>query len=209
MFLTYDGHLGGFGGHFGHFLDHFGEPIQNKGVFCSKRKSPVFPCLGWGMTLMTWQGKNIKFWKNLVPFKHMFTVKTCVFWPFFCILKPMIGGQKKSDPELVDPQFDFKIQFLPSKMSIWSIEITLNAKKNFLKFWVSFFFSFFPFKMSLFELQKSVLWAPGRKFLWKIDAISCGWWPTAPISGLWVLLTAQDGPNPSKVTAISCYLTIY
>ena len=34
MFLTYDGHLGGFGGHFGHFLDHFGEPIQNKGVFC-------------------------------------------------------------------------------------------------------------------------------------------------------------------------------
>ena len=165
MFLTYDGHLGGFGGHFGHFLDHFGEPIQNKGVFCSKRKSPVFPCLGWGMTLMTWQGKNIKFWKNFVLFKHMFTVKTYVFWPFFCILKPIFGRQKKRGPDLVESQFDFKIQFLPSKISIWSIEIKLNAKKKFLRFWVSFFFSFFP-------LQNEHIWAPKIRLMSSREEVS-------------------------------------
>ena len=124
MFLTYDGHLGGFGGHFGHFLDHFGEPIQNKGVFCSKRKSPVFPCLGWGMTLMTWQSKNIKFWKNLVPFKHMFTVKMCVFWPFFCILKPMIGGQKKRSR--------------PRWSSIWLQNPIPAFKNEYMKHWNHF-----------------------------------------------------------------------
>ena len=209
MFLTYDGHLGGFGGHFGHFLDHFGEPIQNKGVFCSKRKSPVLPCLGWGMTLMTWQDKNIKFWKNFVPFKHMFTVKTCVFWPFFCILKPMIGGQKKVIQTSLILNLTSKSNSCLQKWVYEALKSLWTLKKIFLNFEFRFFFRFFPFKMSIFELQKSVLWAPGRKFLWKIDAISCGWWPTAPISDLWVLLTAQDGPNPSKVTAILCYLTIY
>ena len=48
MFLTYDGHLGGFGGHFGHFLDHFGEPIQNKGVFLLKTKKSSFALFGLG-----------------------------------------------------------------------------------------------------------------------------------------------------------------
>ena len=146
MFLTYDGHLGGFGGHFGHFLDHFGEPIQNKGVFCSKRKSPVFPCLGWGMTLMTWQGKNIKFWKNLVPFKHMFTVKTCVFWPFFCILKPMIGGQKKAIQSSLILNLTSKSNSCLQKWVYEALKSLWTLKKIFLNFEFRFFLVFFPSK---------------------------------------------------------------
>ena len=146
MFLTYDGHLGGFGGHFGHFLDHFGEPIQNKGVFCSKRKSPVFPCLGWGMTLMTWQGKNIKFWKNLVPFKHMFTVKTCVFWPFFCILKPMIGGQKKAIQTSLILNLTSKSNSCLQKWVYEALKSLWTLKKIFLNFEFRFFLVFFPSK---------------------------------------------------------------
>ena len=90
------------------------------------------------------------------PFQAYVYCKNVRFLTLFLHFEANDWRAKKSDPDLVDPQFDFKIQFLPSKMSIWSIEITLNAKKNFLKFWVSFFFSFFPFKMSLFELQKSI-----------------------------------------------------
>ena len=131
MFLTYDGHLGGFGGHFGHFLDHFGEPIQNKGVFCSKRKSPVFPCLGWGMTLMTWQGKNIKFWKNFVLFKHMFTVKTYVFWPFFCILKPIFGRQKKEVQTSLNLNLTSKSNFCLQKLVFEALKSRWTQKKIF------------------------------------------------------------------------------
>ena len=146
MFLTYDGHLGGFGGHFGHFLDHFGEPIQNKGVFCSKRKSPVLPCLGWGRALMTWQGKNIKFWKNLVPFKHMFTVKNCVFWPFFCILKPMIGGQKKEVETALILNLTLKSNSCLQKWVYEALKSLWTQKKIFLNFEFRFFFVFFPSK---------------------------------------------------------------
>ena len=149
------------------------------------------------MTLMTWQGKNINFWKNLSLHDQIFIKKKCDFRPIFFIFDLNASRANLMVGEQIFSQFNLKFIKYTSKINLWAIELTSNAKKMSVRFWLEVLIWVFPLKNWHFWALKSCPMRSRWKVFAKMDAIRSSEMPTNPRVGLWTHLTALDSPKPS------------
>ena len=70
------------------------------------------------MTLMTWQGNNINFWKNLSLYDQIFILKKCDFRPIFFIFDLNASRANLMVGEQIFSQFNLKIIKYTSKINL-------------------------------------------------------------------------------------------
>ena len=63
-------------------------------------------------------GQKYQVLEEFCPIQAYVYCKNVRFLTLFLHFEANVWGAKKRDPECVEPQFDFKIQFVPSKISI-------------------------------------------------------------------------------------------
>ena len=72
---------------------------------------PVLTSYDCVMTLMTWHGKNIKFWENLSPCNKISIMKELIFLLFFLVFKVNSSKAEISGRERLKSQYPYRIHF--------------------------------------------------------------------------------------------------